>query len=630
MLQSLNRGHRGHHGLTAGALVTIACIALASCGRGPGGGQPDLAVESAAVSDRRPAAGASFTLSATVRNTGGGNAAATTLRVYRSGDATVTRSDTEVGTGTVAELAAAGIVTVPVELTAPSAGTYHYAACVDAVDGESDTGNNCSAAVPVTVAEAPAAPIRDLVLEPPAVSDPNPPPGGGFTLSVRVRNSGSGTAVDTVVRFHRSTDPAITPSDPAVGTAAIAELAAAESRAAAVELTAPPTPGAYYYGACVESVDGQSGTANDCSAPVPVTVRALPASAPNSARPDLVLQPPQVREFGSGSARFWLISADVSNAGAVTAPATRASFYRSTDATITGSDTLMFTERVPELAPSQRAYVANHVLMTHRPGTYYFGACVEAVAGESDRTNNCRAAQPVTVVSRPTDLQVYISTPVYPASPAVGGKFTLPVAVHNPGEKVGGVVSLRYYRSDDTAFTSSVTQVRLEQIRDMARFRAWSLTSHLDSPSSTGVYYYRVCADALAGESDTTNNCSTAVKVAVTHDKPNLVIGFTRYRGKTSMYIRAENVGSSIDEDKRWVRFFRSTDATITTADTQIGAEELSWISPSDDFDYLYTVAKVTLPATAGTYYFGACVDVADGEFDTTDNCSRRPVSYTR
>ena len=193
MLQSLNRGYRGYRGLTAGALVAIACIALASCGRGPGGGQPDLAVESAAVSDRRPAAGASFTFSATVRNTGGGNAAATTLRVYRSGDATVTRSDTEVGTGTVAELAAAGMVTVPVELTAPSAGTYHYAACVDAVDGESDTGNNCSEAVPVTVAAAPAAPIRDLVLEPPAVSDPNPPPGGGFTLSVRVRNSGSAT-----------------------------------------------------------------------------------------------------------------------------------------------------------------------------------------------------------------------------------------------------------------------------------------------------------------------------------------------------------------------------------------------------------------------------------------------------
>ena len=30
-------------------------------------------------------------------------------------------------------------------------GTYYYGACVDAVNGESNTGNNCSDAVEVTV-----------------------------------------------------------------------------------------------------------------------------------------------------------------------------------------------------------------------------------------------------------------------------------------------------------------------------------------------------------------------------------------------------------------------------------------------------------------------------------------------
>ena len=39
-----------------------------------------------------------------------------------------------------------------IRLTAPStAGTYYYRACVDAVPGESDTTNNCSGAVSVTV-----------------------------------------------------------------------------------------------------------------------------------------------------------------------------------------------------------------------------------------------------------------------------------------------------------------------------------------------------------------------------------------------------------------------------------------------------------------------------------------------
>ena len=59
--------------------------------------QPDLAV-GASVSDNNPAVGATFTLSVTVQNDGDGASAATTLRYYRSMDATITISDTEVGT----------------------------------------------------------------------------------------------------------------------------------------------------------------------------------------------------------------------------------------------------------------------------------------------------------------------------------------------------------------------------------------------------------------------------------------------------------------------------------------------------------------------------------------------------
>ena len=32
------------------------------------------------------------------------------------------------------------------------------------------------------------------------------------------------------------------------------------------------------------------------------------------------------------------------------------------------------------------------------PGTYYYGACVDAVTGESDTTNNCSGSVSVTVV----------------------------------------------------------------------------------------------------------------------------------------------------------------------------------------------------------------------------------------
>ncbi len=126
-----------------------------SSGGGGGGGSPDLIVESPSVSDNTLTTGQSFTLSAMVRNQGTGSSAATTLRYYRSSNSTISTSDTEIGTDTVNGLSASGTSAESISLNAPSsAGTYYYGACVESVSGESDTGNNCSDAVSVTVAMA--------------------------------------------------------------------------------------------------------------------------------------------------------------------------------------------------------------------------------------------------------------------------------------------------------------------------------------------------------------------------------------------------------------------------------------------------------------------------------------------
>ena len=140
---------------------------------------PDLVVGSPSVSNSSPVTGASFTLSATVRNQGSGPSAATTLRYYRSTDATISGTDTQVGTDAVGSLAASGTSDESIGLTAPaSVGTYYYGACVDAVTGESDTSNNCSSAVTVTV----GAPPPDLVVGSPSVSNSSPITGASFTL----------------------------------------------------------------------------------------------------------------------------------------------------------------------------------------------------------------------------------------------------------------------------------------------------------------------------------------------------------------------------------------------------------------------------------------------------------------
>ena len=150
----------------------------------------DLVVETPTVSESAPAAGASFTLSATVRNQDNGASVSTTLRYYQSSDSTITTSDTEVGTDSVSRLDASESGDESISLTAPStSGTYYYGACVDSVTGESDTQNNCSSAVTVTVGAAPA---PDLVVDTQTVSESAPAARARITLSATVRNQGNG------------------------------------------------------------------------------------------------------------------------------------------------------------------------------------------------------------------------------------------------------------------------------------------------------------------------------------------------------------------------------------------------------------------------------------------------------
>ena len=328
----------------------------------PSAAKPDLVVQSASVDNISLAAGASFTLRATVRNQGNAPSAATTLRYYRSSDMTISASDTAVGTDPVSALAASANSDESVSLNAPSpAGTYYYGACVDTVSEESNTANNCSRAVTVTVSggggttygvgEAlpgvptsgffiPAVVSRasvsssggnttitfsnggyielqngtrytcqaaggcqvrngvvtrgtivggggtppppnapDLVVQSASVSDSSPNAGQSFTLRATVRNSGAARSAATTLRYYRSSDATISTSDTAVGTDAVAGLAASGTSRESVSLTAPSTAGTYYYGACADTVSGEVNTRNNCSTGVRVIVQGSSGEA---------------------------------------------------------------------------------------------------------------------------------------------------------------------------------------------------------------------------------------------------------------------------------------------------------------------------------------------------------------
>ena len=117
----------------------------------------------------------------------------------------------------------------------------------------------------------------DLVVAQPTVSKSTLAPGETFTLSATVRNQGAGSAVATILRYYRSTDATILSSDTEVGTDSVSALGANRSSAESITLTAPSSPGTYYYGACVEGVTDESSSANNCSAAVSITVQPPPS-----------------------------------------------------------------------------------------------------------------------------------------------------------------------------------------------------------------------------------------------------------------------------------------------------------------------------------------------------------------
>ena len=64
--------------------------------------------------------------------------------------------------------------------------------------------------------------------------------------------------------------------------------------------------------------------------------------------------------------------------------------------------------------------------------------------------------------------------------------------------------------------------------------------------------------------------------------------------------------------------YYRSTDATITSDDTQISADVVSL----ETADLVTKSLSLTAPEEAGSYYYGACVQGVSGEHNADNNCS--------
>ena len=364
-------------------------------------GRPDLWV-AASASEAELSPGEAFELTAAVGNRGGSGAPPTTLRYYRSADASIAAGDAEVGTGAVAELAAGGAtgerrVTVAECADGATPGTHYYGACADAVAEETNTANNCSAAVAVTVREPPRQP--DLVVTA-TLSDAVVDPGETF-------ESGDGGA-QPGRRGRVGDDAALLPvdgrGDQDIGHAGGNGRGGCAGRLRFERGVDCPDGGVGLGHLLLRGLRGrgagESDVANNCSMGVGVTVaERAPPDLAVSASSSAVGRAPGCNKRDPAMST----SATVRNVGAGNAPATTLRYYRSSDATVSADDAEFGSVVVPALAASGswgRDLESDLV-----SGTHYYYACADPAPIEQGKANNCSEPQRIaTSALSPPDL----------------------------------------------------------------------------------------------------------------------------------------------------------------------------------------------------------------------------------
>ena len=274
------------------------------------------------------------------------------------------------------------------------------------------------------------------------------------------------------------------------------------------------------------------------------------STPPPVSKPDLVVQQPTVSNSTLAPGENFTLSATVKNQGAGSAAATTLRYYRSTNTTISASDTEVGTDSVNALGANRSSAESITLAAPSSPGTYYYGACVAGVSGESSSDNNCSAAVSITVQRAPV-----VSTPSQPFIYWTDG----------------GTDKIQRANLDGSNVQTLVTHA---QGLSLAWHIALGLPSQTLPPTSGGQ------APDLVLE---------AVQAVPATVAP----------GETfKLHATLKNQGTA-QSAATTVRYYQSTDNVISTTDTQLGTGNRNPLAPNGT---IRRHLSITAPTTPGTY----------------------------
>ena len=211
----------------------------------------------------------------------------------------------------------------------------------------------------------------DLVVDPPAVSDPMPVPGASLTATATLRNAGQVESGGTLLKFYLSTDAAYAKPESLLETTTANALAPGGTDVVTIDMTAPDDDGCYLCGVCVDAVEGERSSTNNCSVPTEIQI---------GGSPELDFSRFLLRNPASVGQPVELI-VGVINRGDV----------RSGPAKVRVSDGAEVVADVPALDPGESVILDTLDLGAAKSGSTTYEVCISDVPCEDNTENNCRS-----------------------------------------------------------------------------------------------------------------------------------------------------------------------------------------------------------------------------------------------
>ncbi len=432
-------------------------------------------------------AGATFNVSVTTRNSGGGAAPATTTALYLSTNALFGETDTRLTDFAVGSLGPSSSTTSNVTVTVPSdvtVGTYYLIAVADADDTvtESVELNNALARV---LRIGPDLEITSL-------SAPSSGAAGGvISVTSSVKNDGGGDASGFSVTFYLSSNLTLDPTDVTLsGSRVVSSLAGGATSTGTTSVTIPANTavGSYQLIAkadgldqVVETTETNNTTARAIQVGGDLAVSSF--SSPSTAGPGTVIA----------------VTETTTNQGSGTVVASTTRFFLSANFTFDQGDLpLDGHHAVPQLAPSGTSTATTSLTIPAStvPGAYYLLAVADAdsVAQETQESNNTSFRG----LQVGTDLAVTALT--VPPRGAAGLAVSITETTKNQGAGLAAASITRFYLSANTVVDASDPILLPDHaVPELVPGASHAAAISLTIPANTAVGTYYLIAKSDAG-----------------------------------------------------------------------------------------------------------------------------------